>query len=150
MCLLEIFWSKLFSDYAYLENDEKIVLAKDTFEHNSLKQYIEFTNANIIISTVHAAKGLEWDYVILPDMEEGLFPNWYGLCELCKNPSDCKLVITEENEKKFLEELSVFYVAVTRARKQVFFSASKTQLDKYDNQRVKKLSCFLKLQGITW
>jgi DNA helicase-2/ATP-dependent DNA helicase PcrA len=150
MCLLEIFWGKLFSDYAYLENDEKIVLAKDTFEHNSLKQYIEFTNANIIISTVHAAKGLEWDYVILPDMEEGLFPNWYGLCELCKCSSDCKLVVTKENEKKFLEELSVFYVAVTRARKQVFFSASKTQLDKYNKPRFKKLSCFLKLPGITW
>lgn len=31
---------------------------------------MEFLNTSIIISTVHAAKGLEWDYVILPDMEK--------------------------------------------------------------------------------
>jgi DNA helicase II / ATP-dependent DNA helicase PcrA len=148
--LLEIFWVRLFSDFAYLENEEKIILVKDTFEHYSLRQYVEFTDAKIIISTVHGAKGLEWDYVILPDMEEGLFPNWFGLCEVCECNSDCKLVVAKENEKQFLEELSVFYVAVTRAKKQVYFSASETQLDRNNIQRVKKVSCFLKLPGIAW
>lgn len=44
-------------------------MIKDTFGSNGLKQYIEFIDANVIFSTIHGAKGLEWDYVILPDME---------------------------------------------------------------------------------
>lgn len=89
---------------------------------------MEFLNTSIIISTVHAAKGLEWDYVILPDMEKDSFPNWYGLCGRCKNGNDCNFVMTKDIEKSFFEELSVFYVAVTRAKKQVFFTASHKQL----------------------
>lgn len=148
--LLEIFWSKLFSDFSFLSNEEKINLVKDTFEHNSLKQYIEFVEASIIVSTVHAAKGLEWDFVILPDMEQDSFPNWFGLCSTCKCKSNCKISVTNENETKFLEELSVFYVAVTRARKQIFFTASKTAPDKFGNDRAKNISCFLSLPGIKY
>ena len=144
--LLDIFWNKLFLDFSFLSNEEKINLIKDTFEHNGLKQYIEFINTNIVISTVHAAKGLEWDFVILPDMEQDSFPNWFGLCSTCKCKSDCNIIINKENETKFLEELSVFYVAVTRARKQVFFSMSKKETRGYN----KNLSCFLKLPGITY
>ncbi len=144
--LLDIFWNKLFLDFSFLSNEEKTNLIKDTFEHNGLKQYIEFISTNIVISTVHAAKGLEWDYVILPDMEQDSFPNYYGLCGSCKCKKDCNIIINKENESKFLEELSVFYVAVTRARKQVFFSASKKEAKGYS----KNLSCFLKLPGITY
>ena len=145
--LLNVFWVRLFMDYSFLSNEDKINLIKDTFEHNGLKQYMEFLDAKIIISTVHAAKGLEWDYVILPDMEQNLFPNWFGLCSNCKCKSDCNLIIDNSNESKFLEELSVFYVAVTRARKQVYFSASKTQLTNFDT-RIKNISCFMKLPGL--
>jgi len=146
--LLNIFWKKVFSDFSFLSNEEKIFLLKDTFEHNSLKQYIEFIDTRIIISTVHAAKGLEWDFVILPDMEQDLFPNWSGLCINCNCKKDCNLVITTDNEQKFLDELSVFYVAVTRAKKKVYFTTSKTQIDNYNNKRVKNISCFLKIPGI--
>ena len=47
-----------------------------------------------------------------------------------------------------LEELSVFYVAVTRARKQVYLSASATRYN--NNREIKKsvFSCFAKLKGI--
>lgn len=146
--LLEIFWSRLFIDYSFLSNEDKINLIKDTFEHNGLKQYMEFLNTSIVISTVHAAKGLEWDYVILPDMEQDSFPNWYGLCRNCKNRIDCNFVITNELEKYFLEELSVFYVAVTRAKKQVFFTASHKQLTTKDGIYEKNYSCFMRLPGI--
>lgn len=146
--LLEIFWGKVFTDFSFLSNEEKILLIKDTFEYNSLKQYIEFIDANIIISTVHAAKGLEWDFVLLPDMEQNRFPSWYGLCSKCVCRTSCKLLINQQIEREFFEELSVFYVAVTRARKQVSFSASQLQLDSHKNDRPCNLSCFLKLPGI--
>jgi len=147
--LLEIFWNKLFIDFAFLSNEEKINLIKDTFEYNGLKQYIEFINTNIIISTVHAAKGLEWDCVILPDMEQDSFPNWIGsLCKKggCKYKSNCIIGIDKANEGAFLEELSVFYVAVTRAKKEIIFTASKKDANGFE----KNLSCFLKLPGIKY
>lgn len=145
--LLEIFWSRLFMDYSFLSNEDKINLIKDTFEHNGIKQYMEFLDTRIIISTVHAAKGLEWDYVILPDMEKDSFPNWFGLCSKCKCGTDCNFLINNELEKAFLEELSVYYVAVTRAKKQVYFSASNTQLTKNGTYE-KNYSCFMRLPGI--
>ena len=52
-------------------------------------------------------------------------------------------------ERAFLEELSVFYVAVTRARKQVYFSCSKRQRTKYGD-RSKNISCFMKLPGMKY
>jgi DNA helicase-2/ATP-dependent DNA helicase PcrA len=146
--LLEIFLSKVFSDFSFLSNEEKISLIKDTFESNGLKQYVEFVDTKIIISTVHGSKGLEWDFVILPDMESFSFPNYYGLCGYCGCSANCNLKITKEIENKFLEELSVFYVAVTRARKQVYFSASKTQLDSKNEIKSRNISCLLKLPGI--
>jgi DNA helicase-2/ATP-dependent DNA helicase PcrA len=108
---------------------------------------MEFLDIQIIISTVHAAKGLEWDYVILPDMEKDSFPNWFGLCSKCKCGTDCIFVISSEIEKAFLEELSVFYVAVTRAKKQVYFTASNTQLTRNGTYE-KNYSCFMRLPGI--
>lgn len=146
--LLEVFWIRLFDNYSVLSNDEKINLIKDTFEHNGLKQYMEFLDSKIIVSTVHAAKGLEWSYVILPDMEQDLFPNWFGFCSQCGYRTGCNLEVEKANESKFLEELSVFYVAVTRARKQVYFSASRMQLDKNNNPKEKNISCFLNLPGM--
>jgi len=146
--LLEIFWKKLFEEYAFLSKEDKITFIKDTFDHNGLKQYIEFVDSNVIFSTVHAAKGLEWDFVIIPDMEQDSFPNWPGLCGECISRSNCDLKVTKANEKRFLEELSVFYVAVTRAKRQVFFSASETHRDRKNNLRTKNVSCFLNLPGI--
>lgn len=147
--LLEIFWEKVFTDFSFMTNEEKTQLIKDTFEYNSLRQYIEFTSSDIIISTVHAAKGLEWDFVLLPDMEQSRFPGWQALCSKWACRADCRLLVTPEMERAFLEELSVFYVGVTRARKQVYFSASETSLDTQGNIRSCNVSCFLKLRGIT-
>ncbi len=148
--LLNIFKDKIFIDFAFLADEEKINLIKDTFASNGLKQYIEFVDANVIFSTVHSAKGLEWDYVILPDMEAFSFPNYYGLCMSCSPQSkqNCNLIVTSDIETKFLEELSVFYVAVTRARKQVYFTASAKQIDSKGNIKDRNISCFMKLQGI--
>lgn len=147
--LLSVFWSRVFIDYSFLSFEDKINLIKDTFEHNGLKQFMEYLDSKIVISTVHAAKGLEWDYVIIPDMEQDLFPNWLGLCGKCKYRSDCNIKISNDNEKDFLEELSVFYVAVTRAKKQVFFSASNTQVTKIGNIK-RNISCFMKLPGMNY
>lgn len=59
------------------------------------------------LMTIHASKGLEFDYVFITGLEDGLFPH--------ERSSDDNLT-PEESE----EERRLFYVALTRARKKVF------------------------------
>ncbi len=146
--LLEVFLSRILTDYSFLSAEDKLVLIRDTFENRTLKQNMEYVNENVIISTIHGAKGLEWDYILMPDMEQYSMPNWYGLCGACNHKSNCNLTVNSKNEKNFLEELSVFYVGVTRVRKQIFFSASKTRLKANGTPQGANLSCMLKLPGI--
>lgn len=66
------------------------------------------------LMTVHASKGLEFSYVFITGMEEGLFPHDRNNNE---NVSD------EEAE----EERRLFYVAITRAKKKLFLSYAQTR-----------------------
>ena len=61
----------------------------------------------LVISTVHSAKGLEWPVVHLPHLVDGAVP------------SDMALTSREG----LAEEQRLFYVAVTRARDQLFLYA---------------------------
>ena len=63
------------------------------------------------LMTVHASKGLEFDYVFIAGLEENLFPHKH---------LDEKEITNEEDE----EERRLFYVALTRARKKIFLSYS--------------------------
>jgi DNA helicase-2/ATP-dependent DNA helicase PcrA len=47
-----------------------------------------------------------------------------------------------------LDELSVFYVGVTRAKSQVFVSASAKRLDYYGKEKNSSFSCMAALEGI--
>lgn len=49
-------------------------------------------------------------------------------------------------EDKFKEEMSIFYVAITRAKKDVFFTVN-TGVNKWNY--VKTISCLLNLEGLT-
>ena len=60
--------------------------------------------------TVHASKGLEFDYVFITGLEDGLFP--HGRTDVSE--------ASEESE----EERRLFYVALTRARKKLFLTHS--------------------------
>jgi len=61
------------------------------------------------LMTVHAAKGLEFDYVFISGMEQNLFP--------FKHMKDEEVSDVEEEEERRL-----FYVAITRAKIKVFLS----------------------------
>lgn len=149
--LLKVFLERVFTEFSFLSIEEKIDLVRDVLENKALKQYMGYVDANVVISTIHGAKGLEWDYVILPDLEQYSFPNWLGLCGKCRNQHKCEIdwdQVENDFEKVFYEELSVFYVGVTRARKKVFFTWSKKRFN-YSNYEVPtKLSCLLRLPGI--
>ena len=155
LMLTEAFFEKLLNEYSFLNNDEKISFINDTFENKALKQNMDYINNRVVISTIHGAKGLEWENVLMPDMEPYVFPNYYGLCGNCDFKKGrqavgdfCRIVSNEHNEQNVLEELSVFYVGVTRARKQVLFSASKLRYNNNLESKKSYVSCLLTLPGI--
>lgn len=45
---------------------------------------MEYVDANVILSTVHGLEGLEWNYVIIADVEQWIFPG-YPVCSKCPN-----------------------------------------------------------------
>lgn len=78
------------------------------------------------LMTVHAAKGLEFPYVFITGMEEGLFPH---------ERLDDKSVDTEEERR-------LFYVALTRAEKKVYLTYAHMRTI-YGTQQVNVPSSFL-------
>ena len=110
-----------------LENIDELLNAIQTFvKENStddgivgLNQYLAnvslLTNADndkpedhdkVTVATVHQSKGLEFDVVYVVGLEENLFPSQMSFMY----------------EKDLEEERRLFYVAITRARKNVFLS----------------------------
>ena len=68
----------------------------------------EKKQAGIKMMTIHASKGLEFDFVFITGLEDGLFPS----------DRSHKKKDSEEGE----EERRLFYVALTRARKRIFLA----------------------------
>ncbi|EJT5939211.1 DNA helicase II [Clostridium perfringens] len=145
--LLKLLFSKTLTDSgSSLEKYEKI---RFILEINNLKSMIEYVNESIIITTIHSSKGLEWDYVIIPRLNEYIFsPN----CKTCKEAmskknyqKSCEFLFKEEMKKNFKEELSVFYVALTRARRNIFITANN---NKNIFGYLTRTSCFLNLKGL--
>ncbi len=79
----------------------------------------------VILSTVHQAKGLEWQAVFVLNITDQSFP--HPLCQ-------------SEEERE--EERRLFYVAVTRAKQYLFLLYPMTQF-KYDGYRNLQPSEFL-------
>ena len=84
---------------------------KDRFSQFFKSDYrecpMEVTDKYLTISTIHSAKGLEWDHVFIVGLCEGNFPNDY----FCRGMSKLG------QEAFFNGELKKMYVASTRARK---------------------------------
>lgn len=70
---------------------------------------------NIVLMTLHSAKGLEFPYVYMCGMEEGIFPSYMSI--YADNPN-------EEIE----EERRLCYVGITRAMKGLSLSAAKHRM----------------------
>lgn len=64
------------------------------------------TNDKIVLSTIHQAKGLEWSAVFIINLASGAFPN--------------DRAFQEHNGLE--EERRLFYVAITRAKQQLFLT----------------------------
>ena len=94
---------------------DEISLVSDVEEHKN-------RNDVVTLMTVHSAKGLEFDYVFLIGLEEGIFPHTMSL-----NSND-----------EIEEERRLCYVAITRAKKELILLNAKKRLlfgqDNYNPQ----------------
>jgi DNA helicase-2/ATP-dependent DNA helicase PcrA len=73
---------------------------------------VERDTERVRLSTIHQAKGLEFDVVFIIMLCEGLFPNARSLARLKD----------EEQQGQLEEERRLFYVAITRARNELYLS----------------------------
>lgn len=152
--LLDALVEKVSVDYADLLPEDKYNLLLDIFENRQLKQTMEYVDSQVILSTVHGAKGLEWDYVILSDVEQWVMT---FLCRDCPNlravtnTPACRLpqTIPDTMKNPLLDDLCVFYVGLTRARKQAYVSASAERFNARGQQFSNgKICCLALVDGV--
>ena len=92
-----------------------IISLEDFLNEISLVSDIEEAKDNkdvVTMMTVHAAKGLEFDYVFLVGMEENLFPH----------------IRSMNDNSELEEERRLCYVAVTRAKKKLYITSVNSRL----------------------
>ena len=85
----------------------EISLVSDVTEHTD-------GSNKVSLMTVHAVKGLEFDYVFVIGMEEGIFPHYNS--------------INEGTNEAIEEERRLCYVAITRAKKDLWIINCKKRL----------------------
>ncbi len=89
-------------------------------------KYDETADA-VVLMTVHAAKGLEFPVVFLAGMEDGIFPSQQNIGE----------------EAEMSEERRLAYVAITRAKEQLYITHAKNRM-MYGKTTYNRLSRFIK------
>lgn len=85
----------------------EISLVSDMSEHQESKNKVS-------LMTVHAVKGLEFDYVFVTGMEEGIFPHYNA--------------INDGSRSAIEEERRLCYVAITRAKKDLWLLNAKRRM----------------------
>jgi len=99
------------------EKSKVFILGRNTYaKPNSLSVFKKaYPNFDISFTTVHRSKGLEADFVIIPQMNA----HRMGFPSLITDDSVLSLVLPEDEMYLHAEERRLFYVALTRARKKV-------------------------------
>lgn len=87
----------------------------------------EYSADQLILSTIHQAKGLEWNAVILIRLSEGQFPHARSM----------------DNEDSLEEERRLFYVATTRAREELILVHPMTRFDYNEGTVINRPSPFI-------
>ncbi len=96
--------------YDYEKDDAQLSLA-EFMERIALLAEVDNHDENenaVVLMTMHSAKGLEFPFVFLPGMEDGLFPGWRAF----------------EREDGLEEERRLCYVGMTRAKERLWLTSA--------------------------
>jgi DNA helicase-2/ATP-dependent DNA helicase PcrA len=121
---------------------EEINLELESGEEGKLEFEPEKGPDMIKVMTIHGSKGLEFKYVFLANMVDRRFPT-----DQRKDPIELPETLIKDikptGDVHLQEERRLCYVAMTRAKKELYF----TSAEDYGGQRKKKLSRFLAEMG---
>lgn len=112
------YYELIYNKDLYIEsliNFTKDLKSLDEF-HEKIRKYEKMnqklTSSNLILSTIHRSKGLEYDNVFITDLVKNEFP------------------MLRDDENNFEEERRVFYVAMTRAKENLYLLSLKKRIGK--------------------
>lgn len=97
---IDMFRLDIMKNLATQEKTINAFLSRMEELRNIIKQGSKAEDAKVLLSTIHSAKGLEYDTVILTDVAGSVFPNAH-------------------DESELEEERRLFYVGMTRAKKEL-------------------------------
>ena len=108
-------------DYLYLENEKNIlVLARYNKDLEEVKK-MEHTGINTRYLTVHMAKGLEEDSVVLIKFSN----DYLGFPSKIENNRLISFILDNDEDIPYAEERRLFYVALTRCKKRIYILVPK-------------------------
>lgn len=116
---IEEFISKAAEYAKRVENAELEGFLEEVSLVADIDEYSENENA-VVLMTLHSAKGLEFPYVFITGMEEGMFPSYRS--------------ITSGDEKDVQEERRLCYVGITRAREELFLTHARSRMQNGQTQ----------------
>ncbi|MBR0404092.1 MAG: ATP-dependent helicase [Eggerthellaceae bacterium] len=154
--LLGAFKRQLATEFRHIDPAERYDLVYRTFSEHALRNAAGYLDTRISLMTVHAAKGLEWDTVIIPDMQQYGFPGgrFCYNCAVDEGASaiaggrNCVLKDWQNPPSGYGDELNVFYVAVSRARKSLYLGIADTRVTGRGAVRQTLRSCLLQIPGL--
>ncbi len=132
-----------------IENINELINKIVTYENNaienmqppSLSEFLEDvalvadidnlneSNNSVVLMTIHSAKGLEFPFVYISGMEDGIFPSY--------------MTIKSGELEELEEERRLCYVGITRARERLTLTAAKRRMIRGETQ-INMLSRFIK------
>ena len=105
-----VYWRNQKDIYEYIDKD---------FEYNN--GILKYNDKEYKYLTIHSAKGLEEDYVILLNVSNST----YGLPNKIENHNILSYVSSKEDDYPFAEERRVFFVAITRCKFKTYLMVPK-------------------------
>lgn len=117
---------------------QDIELELEAGEQGGLSVDLDAGPEMVKIMTIHAAKGLEFKHVFIPNMVDRRFPTTEKKDPI-QLPDALIKEILPEGDIHLQEERRLFYVAMTRAKNGLYL----TSADDYGGARKKKMSRFL-------
>lgn len=124
---------------ARIENIDELISKITSYEENCIEEpptlsgfleevalvadidSVEDDENRVLLMTLHSAKGLEFPYVYLAGMEDGIFPSYMS-------------IMADNAREEIEEERRLCYVGITRAMKKLTMTAAKMRMIRGENQ----------------